>query len=157
MRLVSAIISLFVIVLFPSCGDNRHYEENRDLPEGGWNVKEKLSFDFDIADTLQPYNFYFNVRNTDAYPYSNIYVFFHTKFPNGKAALDTVEFPLMNERGQWLGKGQGDIHDCQLIFRKAVRFPVAGHYHIEAEQAMRVETLPGLINAGLRIERFVEK
>jgi gliding motility-associated lipoprotein GldH len=148
---------LSLLLLFYSCDDNRLYEENRDLPDAKWNNKNKLSFDFTVPDTVNPYNFYFNIRNTDEYPYSNIYVFFRTTFPNGKTAVDTVEFPLMNDQGRWIGKGQGDVHDCQLIFKKAVRFPITGNYHIEAEQAMREETLLGVISAGIRLDRYQEK
>lgn len=132
------------------------YEENRELEGGVWDMNQKLVFDFTVPDTISRYNFYFNIRNTDEYPFRNIYVFFHTKFPNGKMGNDTIEFPLMDESGRWLGRGQGDIHDCRLIFRKNVRFAVAGKYHMEVEHAMRIEQLPGVINAGIRIEKAEE-
>lgn len=147
---------LFVAASFVSCDGTRLYEENREVNGGVWDMKQKLAFDFEIPDTTTKYNFYFNVRNTDEYPYSNLYVFFHTSFPNGKMGNDTIEFPLADEQGRWYGKGQGDVHDCRLIFRKGVRFPLAGKYHMEIEQAMRMEQLPGVIDAGIRIERAEE-
>lgn len=138
-----------------SCDDAVLYEKNEDIKNGSWNMKQQLGFDFEVPDTTTRYNFYFNIRNTDEYPFSNIYVFFHTKFPNGKMGNDTIEFPLMDENtGQWKGKGQGDIHDCRLIFRQNARFPVAGKYHMDVEQAMRMEELPGIMNAGIRIEKI---
>ncbi len=145
----------FVITLisFSSCDDARLYDENRDIKDGLWDIDHKLVFDFEVPDTLTKYNFYFNIRNTDDYPYSNIYVFLKTTFPNGKIGTDTVEFPLADDEGRWHGKGQGDVHDCRLVFRQGVRFPLAGKYHMEVEQAMRMKQLPGVINAGIRIER----
>src|SRR5688500_18065933 len=146
----------FIVAAFlalTSCDDNRLYEENREVTDGIWNIDERLSFDFEVPDTTTLYNFYFNVRNTDDYPFSNLYVFSHIDFPNGKKGIDTVELPLTNPDGSWKGNGQGDIHDCQLIFREGVRFPVAGKYHIEVEQAMRMEALPGIKDIGIRIER----
>lgn len=140
-------------MLFSACDDKMLFEKNAEVNGGTWDIKQKLVFDFDVPDTVTKYNFYFNVRNTDEYPYSNIYVFFHTKFPNGKMGNDTVEFPLADDQGHWLGKGQGDIHDCRLVFRQGVRFPLAGKYHMEVEQAMRMEQLPGVKDAGIRIER----
>lgn len=141
---------------FISCDDNVLFEKNEEIKDGAWNMKQQLGFDFEIPDTLTKYNFYFNVRNTDEYPYSNLYVFFHTKFPNGKMGNDTIEFPLADAQGRWYGKGQGDVHDCRLIFRKGVRFPLSGKYHMDVEQAMRMEKLPGIIDAGIRIEKAEE-
>ncbi len=151
-------LSLLVIVClaFTSCDDTRMFEENQEIPGGDWDISERVVFDFDVPDTTTFYNFYFNVRNTDDYPFSNLYVFSHITFPNGKTGTDTIELPLTNPDGSWIGNGQGDIHDCQLIFRKNVRFPVAGKYHMEIEQAMRMEKLPGVKDVGIRIERSVE-
>ncbi|HEU4719639.1 MAG TPA: gliding motility lipoprotein GldH [Bacteroidia bacterium] len=141
------------MLLFASCDRTRFFEENRDIPNNTWDMNNRLSFDFDVPDTITKYNFCFNIRNNEDYPYRNIYVFFHTTFPNGKMANDTVDFPLIDESGRWAGKGQGDVHDCRLVFRQNVRFPLAGKYHMEVEQAMRMEKLPGVLNAGIRIER----
>jgi gliding motility-associated lipoprotein GldH len=145
--------SAFALLSLTSCDKTRLYDENRDVKDGVWDMNQHLVFDFDVPDTVTKYNFYFNVRNTDDYPYSNIYVFFRTTFPNGKSGIDTVEFPLADENGRWYGKGQGDVHDCRLVFKQNVRFPLAGKYHMEVEQAMRMEQLPGILNAGIRIER----
>lgn len=154
---VGLLLFFLPLFLFSSCDDNRLYDENRDINDGVWDIKDKLTFDFEIPDTITKYNFYFNVRNSDDYPYSNIYVFFKTSFPNGKSSVDTVEFPLADDNGRWYGKGQGDVHDCRLVFRQGVRFPLAGKYHMEVEQAMRMEQLPGVLNAGIRIERVEKK
>lgn len=143
----------FFLLLLTACDSTGLYDESRDIEGGEWDISERLAFDFEVPDTLTKYNFYFNIRNTDDYPYSNIYVFFRTTFPDGKTAVDTVELPLADANGRWYGKGQGDVHDCRLVFRQGVRFPAAGKYHMEVEQAMRMEALPGVINAGIRIER----
>ncbi|MBI3511148.1 MAG: gliding motility lipoprotein GldH [Bacteroidetes bacterium] len=143
----------FLVIALFSCDDKLLFEQNQEVNGTAWDVKQHLVFDFDVPDTVTKYNFYFNIRNTDEYPFSNIYVFFHTKFPNGKMGNDTVEFPLADETGHWLGKGQGDLHDCRLVFRQGVRFPLAGKYHMEVEQAMRMEELPGIKNVGIRIAR----
>lgn len=143
---------LFVVALM-GCDKNRFYEANTEIENGTWDMKQRVAFDFDVPDTIQKYNFYINIRNSDDYPFSNLYVFSHIDFPNGKHGVDTIELPLTNPDGSWIGNGQGDMHDCQLVFRKNVRFPVAGKYHMEIEQAMRMEKLPGVKDVGIRIER----
>lgn len=150
-----AFVALAITFLFAltACDSNRLFEENKEITGGVWDMNQRVSFDFEVPDTTTKYNFYFNIRNTDDYPFSNLYVFSHIDFPNGKMGVDTIELPLTNPDGSWIGTGQGDIHDCQLIFRKGVRFPVAGKYHLEIEQAMRMEKLPGVKDVGIRIER----
>ncbi len=148
------LLFLFAITLtLTSCDSNRVFEENTEIVSGVWDMNQRLSYDFEIPDTTTKYNIYFNVRNTDDYPFSNLYVFSHIDFPNGKSGIDTIELPLVYPDGSWVGEGQGEIHDCQLMFRKGVRFPVAGKYHMEVEQAMRMEKLPGVKDVGVRIER----
>lgn len=152
MRVFIAAFSFLALVL-TGCDPNRLFEENKEITDGVWDMNQRVSFDFEVPDTTTKYNVYFNVRNTDDYPFSNLYIFSHIDFPNGKKGVDTVELPLTNPDGSWIGSGQGEIHDCQLIFRRNVRFPVAGKYHMEIEQAMRMEKLPGVRDVGVRIER----
>lgn len=151
--LFTAAFALLLLVV-AGCDNARLFEENREIENNSWNMNQKLKFDFDIADTQTPYNLYFNLRHTDDYPFSNIYVFFHTTMPGGQTSTDTVEFQLANpQTGAWLGKGQGELHDCQMRFRSGMRFAKAGHYSLEIEQAMRTENLDGIKDAGFRIER----
>jgi gliding motility-associated lipoprotein GldH len=157
MNRISAAFVFVSLLFLTACDSNRVYEENTELPEHEWTVRNKLSFNFFINDTLTPHNFYFNVRNADDYAYSNIFVFMNTKFPNGKMKRDTIEFVLADESGRWLGKGQGDLLDNQLLYMKAKRFPLKGKYTIEVEQAMRRQSLPGIYNAGIRIEKAVDE
>ena len=81
-------ITLF---LFISCDEKRVYEKNNEISDGIWNIDEKISFDVDIKDTVSLHNFYINIRNTGAYPYSNIFLFVNTEFPDGGKSRDTVE------------------------------------------------------------------
>lgn len=157
MNRISAAFVFVSLLFLAACDSTRVYEENTELPEHEWTVRNKLSFNFFISDTITPHNFYFNVRNADDYSYSNIFVFMNTKFPNGKMKRDTIEFVLADESGRWLGKGQGDLLDNQLLYMKAKRFPLKGKYTIEVEQAMRRQSLPGIYNAGIRIEKAVEE
>ena len=66
---------------------------------------------------------------------------------------DTVEITLAAPDGKWLGEGLGDIYDNRYLFRKAFKFPKTGEYRIELIQAMRVNPLPGIMDAGIRIEK----
>lgn len=148
-------ITLFLLcaVVFTSCDSSRIYEENKQITDQLWDTTERVVCEVTITDTINPVNFYVNLRHADGYPYNNLFLFITTKFPNGKSSRDTLECILADETGKWLGKGLGDIYDCQIPFKKGVRFPISGTYTFTLEQAMRVDKLPLILDAGLRIEK----
>ncbi len=151
-------LKFFVAMLLPllllvSCDSKRVYEQNIEIPQGIWNNKNILRFEVNIADTLQPHNVYINVRNTGAYPYSNLYLFLETEFPDKVMARDTIECILADNGGHWLGNGSGDIWDNRILFKSGVRFRKSGRYVFSLEQAMRVDNLPMIMDMGIRIEK----
>lgn len=142
-----------LLILFASCDNNRIFEENKSIPDTGWDSSNVVKFDVEIKDPSTPANFYVNVRNADGYPYSNLFLFVKTKFPNGKQSNDTLECQLADEKGKWIGKGIGDIFDNQIPFKRNVRFPLAGTYSFEIMQGMRASNIPLIMDVGLRIEK----
>jgi gliding motility-associated lipoprotein GldH len=148
------VFGLALICLFASCDSTRIFEDNQSIENSIWNAKKPVVFGVDVDDTITACNFYFNIRHAEAYPFSNLYVFLNTKFPNGKMARDTVELILQNQNGKWSGSGLGDIWDCQIRFKQNLRFPMKGRYEFSVIQAMQMENLPAVMEVGMRIERF---
>ena len=146
------LIPLFGLV-FLSCDPDRVYEKNIRIPDGIWDRNNPVYFEVIVQDTITPYNLYINIRNTGLYPFSNLYLFITTTAPSGHSVKDTVEVILADEKGKWLGKGLGDIWDLQKIYKQNVRFAQKGMYLFEYEQAMRMEKLPFILDAGLRVEK----
>ena len=151
-KLRSFILIAFT-VLFASCDPSRVYEENKEISKSLWNSKQPMTFQVQLDDTLSGHNVYLNIRNAGVYPYSNIFLFINTTFPGGQLDRDTVEIMLATPEGKWLGQGLGDIWDNQILFKRNVRFPQKGEYHFEIIQAMRLDPLPGIMDAGIRIEK----
>jgi gliding motility-associated lipoprotein GldH len=151
--------NLFVVILFTttliSCDSKRLYEENQVIPNQVWNNNNKMVFGVNVTDTINPCNVYINVRNASDYPYSNLYLFLETRYPNGNYSKDTLECLLADETGKWLGDGSGDIWDNQILFKKNVTFKKAGKYYFSLEQAMRTPNLPQILDVGLRIEKAI--
>lgn len=145
------------LIFLSSCNDDRFYERNIGISNGEWNVNDKKIFEVVIQDTLAQYDFYINVRNSGGYPYANLFLFLNTVFPNGEVARDTLELLLAEPSGKWLGKGSGDIYDNRIMFKKGAVFPMAGSYRFEFEHGMRTETLPHIMDIGLRIEKYDRK
>jgi gliding motility-associated lipoprotein GldH len=112
-----------------------------------------MVYGVDITDTINPCNVYINVRNASDYPFSNLFLFLETRYPNGAFSKDTLECVLADGSGKWLGSGSGDIWDNQILFKKNVVFKQKGKYYFNLEQAMRLQNLPQILDIGLRVER----
>ena len=151
----------FVLLLMMplcACDPDRIYENNLSIAPEGWRRAEHTQFEVEIADTIQPYNVYINVRNNNHYKYMDLWLFVDVHSPaGGTLARDTVRILLADHHGRWLGHGVGRKFDTRIVFRKGVRFPISGTYRIEYEQAMREEPLQGIDDVGLRIEKHILK
>lgn len=148
-----------VSLLSASCNDDRRvFEENVEITDARWAVTDRAVLTAEISDTVSQHNFLINVRNTEEYPYRNLYLFLKTTFPNGKTSRDTIGLYLADASGRWLGSGTGYLSSGrypvnQVMYNYNKRFPLAGTYTFEIEQAMRTDTLTGIRNVGLRIEK----
>jgi gliding motility-associated lipoprotein GldH len=147
-------LGVLVVFFISSCDKQRVFEENTPIPDNIWKVDQPVTFQVDIDDTLSGHNFYMNIRHAEGYPFSNLFVFLKTDFPNGKAARDTIEFVLQNPDGKWSGSGLGDLWDSQIQFKQNIRFPLKGSYTFSIEQAMRTPALPMIMEMGMRIEKY---
>lgn len=129
------------------------YDKNAGIPDNTWDVANKIKFELTISDTISGNNVFINLRHAGFYPYSNLFLFINTTFPDGKTTRDTAECILADDKGKWFGEGLGDMWDARILFKRNVRFSQSGTYIFEYEQAMRVEKLPGVMDIGLRIEK----
>ena len=83
-------------------------------------------------------------------------MFLHTTFPNGNQTHDTIECILAYPDGRWVGNGSGSMRNSKILLNDRLRFPLAGDYRFEIEQAMRDTTLEGIADVGLRFEKNEE-
>lgn len=149
---ISFFISVIILsVILSSCNQNTVYNKNVTLPSEGWYKNNAIAFNVHIYDSLENYEFSLITRNTINYRFSNLYIFLITEFPNGNISRDTIECILADDEGKWLGKGWGDIKENDIILKSGLRFPLTGSYKFLIQQAMRVDTLTGINDVGLRI------
>ena len=107
---------LFCMTIFilSSCNSDVVFSKYQKFDENDWYAKDKAVFDIDITDTLTLNNIPLMVRHADSYPYSNLFLFVTTVYPDGKTLTDTMEVILADEKGKWQGSGAGDIFDFKI-------------------------------------------
>lgn len=142
----------FFILVFTACDSDRFYDESRPVDEKGWQKDSAATFNFEVKDTTRLYNFYITLRNNDEYPFRNFYFFLNTHLPNNNFTRDTIELLLADKDGKWVGRGFGSLKDNQIVLRQNLRFPLAGNYTFQIQQAMRKEYLEGITDVGIRVE-----
>ena len=144
------ILCVIFFVIVNSC-DNSHYllRENLYTENETWAVQDKIPFRFIVTDTVKIYKIGFNIRYTNTYSKQNMYVFLHTVFPNGMLSHDTLSIDLFDTDGKPFGRGKR-VLELQNYFSR-IRFPMTGEYTMVLEQAMRQDTLNGIISIGVYI------
>jgi len=140
-----------VSILLLGCDRHVVFENNVAISPEGWKQDQTVQFEWDVTDTISLHNFYVSIRNGEGYSYSNIFLFVSMEFPNGKLSVDTIDCPLADRDGHWLGSGLGDLYDNRIIFKERKKFPMAGHYRITIQQAMRQENLEEIHDVGFRL------
>jgi len=145
------LISLF---LLSSCNSNVIFSDSKVMKGKTWDLTDIPSFKVKITDTINSNNVIFTIRTGSSYPFRNIYLFVTTTSPDGKSITDTLQFNIADEKGNWLGKGFGDIHELYLTYKSNVYFPVNGIYQFNIQHGMRIENLKGVYDIGLRVEKI---
>ncbi len=147
-------------VLF-SCDSNRVFDSYKTVPEQ-WGKSEKIAFQFQAPDTINKYNLFVNLRNTNDYEFSNLYIIVNLKAPSQKETVDTLGYEMAKPSGEWLGAGFA-TKENKLFFKENVRFKENGTYHVSIAHAMRkngsvlgVDYLKGITAVGFRIEKTKE-
>ena len=147
---------LYIVIAcyFISCrNDKVYFSRGEAIPSHEWNRDYPVEIEFEVSDTVGLYDFYLDIRHGEQYAYSNLFLFTELTFPNGKQTVDTLECPMADEKGQWLGSGGGSIFEAGFKFKDRRKFPISGKYKLEIRHGMREIDLPGIYDAGLRIEK----
>ena len=166
MQMLRKTKGLFLVViscfLITSCDSDAVFDQYKSVPNQ-WHKDSIVSFNFKAPDTIQNYNLYVNLRNTDAYKFSNLFLIVELNYPNGKAVKDTLEYKMAAPNGELLGTGFSDLKENKLWFRgykEPFKFNEEGDYSVAIQHAMRnngdvngVENLQGITDIGFRVEQ----
>lgn len=145
---------VFCTLLFYGCNSNILFTDSVSMPDEEWTLENVPSFTPEITDTVSGNYIFFTIRTGSSYPFRNIYLFVSATSPAGKTITDTLQYMLAAEKGKWYGKGIGDIHELNLPYKASVYFPSKGIYSFKIRHGMRTETLKGVYDIGLRIEKI---
>ena len=154
------LISLLFISLLLGCNNGVEYSQYASLPDG-WEAHNPVLFQVEVTDSLTPKDIFIMVRNTEQYPFSNLFLITKMEEPkSNKLIVDTLEYEMATPEGKWLGDGYSAVKESKLWYKEQFVFPTKGKYNLKIEQAMRkigdnegVTVLKGITEVGVRVEK----
>ncbi len=149
----TAVAMIVIMIGLSACNNDVFHNQTVHLKNSDWKATDTLYYNFVSEDTLELYDFYFEVRNTTDYDMQNLYLFITAFYPGDTYSVDTAECILAAPDGKWYGKGLGKHKDNRFLFRKGVRFRKAGKHTIAVNQAMRKENLHGISDIGIILKK----
>ncbi|RAJ17955.1 gliding motility lipoprotein GldH [Olleya aquimaris] len=156
----SNILLVLLTVLVTSCDSKAVFDEYKSVSTA-WNKEDIVSFNINAPDSIKPYNLFVNIRNTNAYKFSNLYLIVEMNFPHGKTLTDTLEYEMTKKNGEWLGEGLTAVKENKLWYKEGVVFNESGTYTVNIQHAMRnngevngVVNLEGITDVGFRVEKI---
>ncbi|MEM7055788.1 MAG: gliding motility lipoprotein GldH [Bacteroidota bacterium] len=141
------------LLLLCACKTATIYQNTTTLADRIWPADSLLNFSFHVQDTAQPYDIYLVVKNTQDYPYQNLYITYYLE-DTTKKLLNTAlkNYTLFEVKtGKPRGSGWGKVKNHEVIALQDYHFPFPGLYTLKLAQFMRTEALPGLHAVGIKV------
>lgn len=149
-------LSLLLAVTLFSCRQVALYERLQNIPGAQWQRSFIPDYSFDISDTSRYYRIYVVLRHTNRYPYRNIWLNVGVQNPGDTLQVQQFELPLAAS-DKWLGVGMDDVFERRaLLLPRPVKFNKPGTVHFTLQHTMRLDPLPELLQAGIRVEPATE-
>ncbi len=150
------VLTVFVAAFFlVSCTGNDIYHQYVSIDKDGWNASQPAVFNVEVTDTISDFDVVLNIRSAD-YTYQNLFLFAKSMSPDSIVVCDTLNCILADNQGKWLGKGIGSTHSLPILYMSNINFPRKGLYTFQISQGMRENSLKGISDIGLRIQRVEE-
>lgn len=121
-----------------------------------WKKSNIISFPIEIKDTAYYYNLYVNLRVSNDYKYSNIWLKLNIKYPDSTKLENAIMLTLADHRGKWTGHSLGHVISFRLPALKNKVFGKSGKYVFELEQNMRDTVLKEVMSIGIKLDKEQE-
>ncbi len=151
-RRIPLILSSLVFLFLFSCTEGVVYQSVKPI-HNNWAKDFVYTFKVNQLEINQPHNIFLVLRNNEQYNYSNIYFFVTLEKPNGSKKKDTLQYRLANPDGSWIGKGMSNVKENLLLYRENENFTDTGVYKVSIQHGMRTNSLKGLEDLGLIIQK----
>ncbi|MDR0547508.1 MAG: gliding motility lipoprotein GldH [Dysgonamonadaceae bacterium] len=148
---IQGIILTVFLLLCMACAHIDTFSEFHSFHGHEWQQSEIVRFEAPVSDASKLYNLFIEIRNNNQYPFANLWLFIDVRMPDGTVRSDTIEIPLADVYGKWLGNGIG-TYSLSYLYKEKIQYPDTGTYVYTIRQGMRSEVLNGISEVGLRVK-----
>ena len=134
------------IIIF-SCNTSQSF--TRSFVDNNWHFEDSIVFVCDIKHK-KSHNLELFFRNTLDYPYRNLYLFVEIHHNQDILKIDTLQYPITDKYGKWLGRGLGKTRDNYFL-EELIIFNNPGQYKFILTHGMRENPLIGSNTVGMKI------
>lgn len=152
------IVAILFAGLLSGCLPSPFYQKQEAIPKNAWNFTFRPVFKFDISDSTARYYPFIIIQHTQAYAYSNLWLWLYIKTPGDSIIKkERLNLTLAAPDGKWLGRGLGAVYEERIPINlgDSVHLKKPGTYEIALEQNMRKNPLPEILHVGLRIQKVI--
>lgn len=142
------LLSSLLALGLAGCRTDIVYSAFEDTNTMGWHKDSVCRFSYPIEDTAATYQILLYVRQTEMYPYQNMWL-----FVEHDGRQDTIEFYLANDRGEWLGNGKNGLIEMPVLYEEAYHY-TKGEHTITLQHGMREEALRGVVSVGVEVRKL---
>lgn len=148
---ISFIALLGIFALLQSCGEKPYFDEVYSFDDTSWDKIDTATFKVEVQDSLRIHDFVLSLRTSKEYMFSNMWVYISVTAPDGSTSKVAQKIPMAAPDGSWLGKVSGALVESRLRF-DSKPFPLKGEYVFRIMNATQDESIPHVMDIGLRIE-----
>ena len=139
-----------------SCQEGVLVDQFHDIQNSEWEYENKVLDTFNVEQPEFYHQISANLRISGEYAYSNIHLLLTARHPDGKITTHKIPLELAEKSGKWLGSGLGDVISFQIPILHRKYLNQKGTYRFEITQDMRLNPLPNVLSAGIRVEQQEE-
>ncbi len=146
-RIAAAIAPALMLPALAACVDSRNaYSEYHQLDSAGWRYDDAAIFTPEHADSLCEGPVVVALRHDSTYPYTDVWLEVSSE---ATGRCDTLDIPVVDEYGNWLGSGIGASFQLSDTVGKLLH---PSGTPITVRHIMRTDTLRGINQVGLFFE-----
>ncbi|MEM1134690.1 MAG: gliding motility lipoprotein GldH [Bacteroidota bacterium] len=151
------LILLPIMLFLFSCNENRLINQYEGVPQLNWEKNYIPSYTLNIEDAAAKYKVMIGLRHISEISYGEVLVNLKMTIPSG----EVIETPYILElrdktSGELKGSAMGDITDIEVAVEENFTFPESGEYKFSISHQMEQETLSGVMEVGLVVDKLKE-
>lgn len=143
--------SIILVFALVSCSGDLVYEAYTEI-ENGWQYQNAIEHEVNVEDPAKAYDVFLNIRHTNDYQYSNLWVQVFTLNPDSQEVQQRYELTLAKPDGQWLGNSWGSTITQERLIMQGIKFQKPGKHVFKVQHDMRLNNLPAVTHIGIRLE-----